>query len=163
MAFEIQTYSPSEINLEVSEYKITGFDRITVTRNSPEYIVVKGIRGVNTRCRNRDTSCTITVDLIQTSLGNDVLSEILARDLQTNSARLTLNLTDGLGSSKIVSTNCFIEGYPEIQYGVDVGFRRWKFICLSTDVFNLGGNSKLDGNVFSDAIGGASSSILNDI
>lgn len=163
MAFEIETYSPSDIYLEISDYRIAGFNQITVSRNSPEFQIVKGIRGINSRKRNRDTSCTVTVDLIQTSIGNDVLSEILNRDLQTNSARLTLNLTDGLGSSKIVSNDCFIESYPELTYSGDIGMRRWRIICLSTSVFNVGGNTKLNGNVFNDTVGGVSSSIINNI
>lgn len=163
MAFEIETYSPSEIILQISEYQIAGFDKISVSRNSPEFKIMKGIRGINSRKRNRDSSCTITIDIIQTSIANDVLSEILNRDLQTNSARLTLSLTDGLGSSKIVSNDCFIEGYPEVVYSDDIQFRRWRLICLSTDIFNVGGNAKLNGNVFNDTIGGVSSSIYQNI
>jgi hypothetical protein len=145
MAFEVHTYSPSEINLEISTFLITGFDKISVSRNSPAFTLVKGIRGKNSRRRNRDTSCTVTIDIIQTALVNDVLTEILEQDLRTNSARLTLNLTDGLGSSKIVSGECFIEGYPDLAYGDNILMRRWNLICLSTDIYRVGGNSKLAG------------------
>lgn len=141
MAFEVFTYSPSEITLEISGYQITGFDSISVSRNSPAFQIVKGIRGKNSRVRNRDTSCTVTVDLIQTSLANDVLSQIVTEDLRTNSARLTLDLTDGLGSSKIISKECFIESFADVQYSGDIQYRRWTFICLSTDTFRVGGNA----------------------
>lgn len=148
MAFEVNTYSPSEILLFVSGYQITGFDKISVSRNSPAFQIVKGIRGQNTRQRNRDTSCTVSVDIIQTSLVNDVLTQILEQDLRTNSARLTLDLTDGLGSSKIVSRECFIEGYPEALYSNDIVYRKWNLICLSTDLFRVGGNAKLSNSSF---------------
>lgn len=148
MAFEVYTYSPSEIFLDVSGYQITGFDKISVRKNSPSFSIVKGIRGKNSRVRNRDTSCTVVVDIIQTSLVNDVLNQILEQDLRTNSARLTLNLTDGLGSSKIVSEECFIESYPDLIYSDNIGYRKWSFICLSTDLFRVGGNSKLSGSAF---------------
>jgi len=152
MAFEINTYSPSEIRLEISTYQITGFDKISVSRNSPAFTVIKGIRGANSRRRNRDSSCTVTLDVIQTALVNDVLTEILEQDLRTNSARLTLNLTDGLGSSKIVSRECFIEGYPDMVYGDNILMRRWNLICLSTDLFRVGGNAKLAGSSLSDSV-----------
>lgn len=152
MAFEINTYSPSDVNLSISGYQITGFDKISVNRNSPAFQMIKGIRGKNSRMRNRDTSCTVVVDLIQTSIANDVLSQILEQDLQTNSARLNLDLTDELGSSKIVSRECFIESYPDIVYANDISYRRWTLVCLSTDLFRVGGNAKLAGNTFSEAI-----------
>lgn len=148
MSFEVHTYSPSEIMMYVSGYQITGFERISVTKNSPSFSIVKGIRGKNSRIRNRDTSCTVIVDVIQTSLVNDVLNQILEQDLRTNSARLTLDLTDGLGSSKIVSKECFIESYPDLVYADDIGYRRWSFICLSTDLYRVGGNSKLSASAF---------------
>jgi hypothetical protein len=152
MAFEVYTYSPSEIRLEISTYQITGFDKISVQKNSPSFVLIKGIRGSNSRRRNRDTSCTVTVDVIQTGLVNDVLTEILEQDLRTNSARLTLNLTDGLGSSNIVSRECFIEGHPELVFSDSISMRRWNIICLSTDLFRVGGNSKLSGNSFSSGV-----------
>lgn len=160
MAFEVETYSPSEIRLSLSDYQIVGFDRISVNRNSPVFTIVKGIRGKNSRIRNRDTSCTVFVDLIQTSIGNDVLSELLRLDYDSMAVRLNLSLTDGLGSSKIVSNECYIEGYPEVSYSEGIAYRRWKIICLSTDIFDVGGNAKLNGNVFNDTIGGFSSSIF---
>ena len=148
MAFEINTFSPSDINLTVSGYRIVGFERISVNKNSPSFQIVKGIRGKNSRTRNRDTSCTITVDIIQTSLANDVLSQILEEDLRTNSGRLNLYLTDGLGSSKIESKECFIEGHPEIVYSDNIAYRRWTLVCLSTDIFRVGGNAKLSASAF---------------
>lgn len=149
MAFEVNTYSPSEVILSISGYQITGFDRISVTKNSPAFSMIKGIRGQNSRYRNRDSSCTISVDIIQTSIVNDVLTQILEEDLRTNSARMNLDLTDGLGSSKIESRECFIEDYPELVFSGDIGYRRWKLICLSTDTFKVGGNAKLAGTALS--------------
>jgi len=148
MAFEVNTYSPSEVTLIVSGYQITGFQQIGVSRSGQAFTMVRGIRGKNSRQRNRDTSCTVTVDVIQTSIVNDVLTQIVEQDLRTNSARLTLDLTDGLGSSKIVSREAFLTGYPEIIYSGDIVYRRWTLVCLSTDLFRVGGNAKLSGSAF---------------
>lgn len=148
MAFEVHTYSPSDIRLDISGFQITGFESISVKKNSPAFSIVKGIRGKNSRVRNRDTSCTVTVTVIQTSLVNDVLNQILEEDLRTNSARLTLDLTDGLGSSKIVSNECFIESHADLVYSGDIEYRRWSLICLSTDLFRVGGNAKLAASAF---------------
>lgn len=148
MAFEVNTYSPSEVTLIVSGYQISGFKQISVKRNSPMFTLVKGIRGKNSRQRNRDTSCTVTVEVIQTSIVNDVLTQIVEQDLRTNSARLTLDLTDGLGSSKIESRDAFITGYPETTYSGDIVYRSWTIVCLSTDLFRVGGNAKLSASAF---------------
>lgn len=163
MAFEVNTYSASEIDLQISGYRITGFDRITVFKNSQSFQMVKGLRGRNSRVRNRDSSCTISVDIIQTSIVNDVLNQILEEDLRTNAARLNLNLTDGLGSSKIESKECFIEGHPEVIYLNDISYRRWTFICLSTETFRVGGNSKLSSSAFDSTTNQLSERYLPDI
>ena len=152
---DVYTYSPSEILLNISGYTITGFDRIAVQRNSPPFKQIKGIRGQNTRVRNRDTSCTVTVDLLQTALANDVLSELLDKDLQTNSVRLSFSLTDTLGNSKIESSECYVSTFPEVVFSNDIQLRRWTLTCLSTDTFNTGGSARLGGNPFVDALSGA--------
>lgn len=152
MSFNVATYSPSDVILDVSGYRITGFNEIRVTKNSPSFSLIKGIRGKNSRTRNRDTSCTITVDVIQTSIVNDVLSELLESDIRNGSTRLTLGLTDSLGSSKIVSKEAFIESYPELIYSSDITYRRWTIICASTDFFSVSGNSRSEGSSFSAAI-----------
>jgi hypothetical protein len=140
MAFEVNTYSPSEVLFEVAGYQISGFKAITVSRNSPSFTIIKGIRGRNSRIRNRDSSCTITVDLIQTSIINDVLTQLHQEDIRTNAGRFNLDLTDQLGSSKIVSKDSFIESYPELVYSDSIEYRRWSFICLTTDYYTVGGN-----------------------
>ena len=159
MSFEVYTYSPSEVVLDISGYQITGFDKITVSRNSPPFSMVKGIRGQNTRVRNKDTSCTVTVDLLQTAVANDVLSDAISLDLLTNSVRLSLLLTDALGNARISSTDCYIETYPEMTFSRDIEYRRWTLTCLSTDTFMVGGNASFGNNAFTDAIGGAASAV----
>ena len=163
MSFEVYTYSPSEVILDISGYRITGFNSIRVSRNSPPFKMVKGIRGRNSRVRNRDTSCSITLDILQTALANDVLSDLIGLDLFSNSVRLNLSLTDALGNSKIESSNCYVENWPEVVYSDDLQFRRWVLTCLDTSVFIAGGNAKLGGNAFTDAVGGAASSIKEGI
>lgn len=162
MAFEVNTYSASEVDLRVSGYKISGFEKISVAKSGPSFQIVRGIRGKNSRTRNRDTSCTVTVEIIQTSIVNDVLTQILEEDLRTNAGRLNLDLTDGLGSSKIVSKECFIEGHPELVYSGDIVYRRWVFVCLSTDIYRVGGNAKLSSSAF-DTSSRSSESFLPDI
>ena len=146
---EVFTYSPSDVSLLLSDYRVTGFESIKVSRNSPPFSMIKGIRGQNTRVRNKDTSCTITVELLQTAIANDVLSELINLDLQNNAMRISLSLTDGNGNAKIQSENAYIETFPEASFSNDIETRRWTIACLDTYEFNVGGNAN-----FKDASSG---------
>lgn len=151
----ILTYNPSQVQLLVGGYRVEAFHSISIKRDSKAFTIIKGIRGKNTRTRNKDTSCTITVELDQTAPANDVFSEILRQDLETGKARLEIVLKDLAGTSSFSSTTAYIEEYPEVSYSESIGKRTWSIVCLDSYVYVVGGNLKTPLSIFNDLIGGA--------
>lgn len=126
---EVLTYVPSNISLLVSGYRIEGWNKISVSRNSQSFKQIRGIRGKNTRVRNRDTSATLVIETVQTELVNEVLSMVLEADEVQGTARLEITLTDMTGTGFFSTTTGYITGFPETGYAGDVASVVWTIAC----------------------------------
>lgn len=153
---KVFTYSPNEVILTFGGYTITGWQSITVTRSVDAFKPVRGIRGKHTRVKNADTSCTITIPLLQTSMGNDVISRIHELDLINDTGRISLTLKDIKGTSVFDSVEAYILGYPEVVYSGEFEYRAWKIFCQSTSSYIVGGNAQVD-SIFSGIFNAAQS------
>lgn len=150
---EVFEYSPQQVQLIVAGYPLTGWQTIRIARNAQSFIPIRGIRGKNTRVLNPDTSATITIPLIQTSQGNDVLSQIHELDRQRGTGRLTLTLKDGSGQSVFSSDEAYITSFPEVGFSGEIEYRTWSFFCQTT-TFHVGGNaSPQAGNLLNQILG----------
>lgn len=141
-SFTVQTYSPKDVILTVGGYQLTGWQNIVVTRTVKGFIVVRGIRGKNTRVPNVDTSATIAISLLQTAQGNDVLSCIHELDLEEGTARIALMLKDRSGRSVFSSNEAYITAYPTATFSGQFEYRNWEIFCQSTQSYVVGGNAR---------------------
>lgn len=141
-SFTVQTYSPKDVILTVGGYQLTGWQSISVSRSVKGFTVIRGIRGKNTRVKNVDTSATITLSLLQTAQGNDVLSYIHELDLEEGTARISLLLKDRSGRSVFSSNEAFITGYPTATFSGQFEYRNWEIFAQSTGTYTVGGNAK---------------------
>lgn len=151
------TYSPKQISLTLGTYTIKGYASgsfISVEQGSKSFSLAKGIRGVNTRRRNLDTSLRITFSLLQTHDTNNILTQIHQHDLDTGAGRFDLSLTDlssseaGTGNALITSNKAFIEGFPNVVYSDGLEAREWTILCLDYDDYRVAGNSAPTLNLF---------------
>lgn len=164
MSFDVNTYSPSEVTLTFGGYPLTGWNTISLRKNQPMYTAVRGIRGKNTRYRNTDLSSTISFSCLQTGEANDIMSEIHRQDYATGTARISLTLKDGSGSTLFHSDEGFITDYPEVVFSGQFEYRVWTIYCLSASDYNVGGNSQPQDSLFNKAtnfVGDTLSSIFN--
>lgn len=151
-SFTVNTYSPKDLSLSFGGYQIAGWDSISITRTSPSFITVKGIRGKHTRVPSGDTSATITVNILQTSPSNDVLSEVHRQDIETGTGRLDIMLKDNSGNSVFSSDEAYITSYPETTYSGNFEYRTWTIYCQTTKSYVVGGNSYPETNLFNAAL-----------
>lgn len=156
---KVFTYSPSEVQLTFGGYTVTGWQSITITRSVDAFKPIRGIRGKHTRVRNADTSCTITIPLLQTSMSNDVFSSIHELDIQKATGRIELTISDLKGTSVFSSREAYILGYPEVTYSGEFEYRQWKLFCQTTGSYTVGGNAQIV-NIFG-GIFGAASNLVN--
>lgn len=157
--FTVQTYSPKDVILTIGGYQLTGWQSVIIGRSVKGFAVIRGIRGKNTRVPNVDTSATITISLLQTTQGNDVLSRIHELDLVEGTARIALMLKDRSGHSVFSSDEAFITGYPTATFSGQFEYRNWEIFCQTTKSYVVGGNAR----PATDLLDGAVSEIGNFI
>lgn len=134
------TYSPQDIILTIDNYQISDLISVIVKWDVETFKVVKGIHGQNTRVFNADTGCTISVNLLQTSISNDVLSYIATLDYLMTRIGFSVSLKDAAGSSLIISNNAFVQTLPAAEFSDSFQHRTWEIVCLDTSIRQVGGN-----------------------
>lgn len=156
MASDILTYSPSNVKLILCGYILTGVVSVNVAwKGAKPFTVIRGIRGKHTRVYNPDMYATITVETLQTSITNDILTSIVTQDRKTGSARLEFSIVDTSGSTKFQSTNCFVSSYPDTTLTNDISTYKWSFECLTfIDGTSVGGNARQGFDIM-DSVNGA--------
>jgi len=155
---KIFTYSPKEVGITIGGYTVTGWKSISIRRSVSGFMPIRGIRGKNTRVRNRDTSCTITLPIMQTSMSNDVMQRIHELDMAHGTARIELTVKDASGTSVFSSFEAYILGYPEVVYSEGMEFREWVIFCQSTSSYVVGGNAQVK-SIFSGLMDAASGAV----
>lgn len=139
---DVLTYRPGEVTLSICGYTVEGWTSIAIARNAPVFKQIKGIRGKNTRVLNRDTSGVVRIGLTQTSVANDVFSELLVLDRSSGTARLEVTIKDNAGTSLFSSITAYLEGFPEVTFSASQTERNWTIFCDSMDGYFVGGNAE---------------------
>lgn len=132
---EVLSYVPSNVVLLISGLQIQGWNNIRISRNTPAFRQIRGIRGKNTRTRIKDSSATLTIETPQTSLVNEVLSKCLEADLETGAVRLEITLKETTGTSFFSTTTAYITAYPELSYSNSISSNTWTLSCDESQVF----------------------------
>jgi hypothetical protein len=138
MSFNVRTYSPNQVMVVVAGFQIEGWNTISISKSSRSFQLVKGIRGGNTRIRSVDNSLSLVVEVQQTSLTNDVFSEIVRQDKEFNTGKLQVSIKDLSGKTFIQSQNCFIEDYAPLNFADAAGTRTWLIHFLDYDEYTTG-------------------------
>lgn len=154
MAGDVLTYSPDLVELVFGGYSVSGWNSIRIQRNVEFVKQIRGIRGKNAKEVSRDTSCTITLSLPQSSEVNTILGKILElEELSKGKVRLEIMLKDGGGESVFTSVECYIGGWPQVSYSAELSDNEWKFLCDSSK-WTLKGN-EANKNALVDMVSGA--------
>lgn len=152
----VLTYDPSHVTIVLSGFTLTGILAVDVGWKSKPYTFHKGIRNVHTRVMHQDLCATVKLEVMQTSITNDVLSDILTADLSNNSAILDLMIKDTGGSTMLHSAQCYISSFPKIKLSQGFENRQWEIEVFGFTSLNIGGNSKAAFDIFSSVKGALS-------
>lgn len=148
MSFSVNTYSPSEVTLAFGGYVLTGWNTITLSRNTDTFTPVAGIRGKNTRIKNRNTAATIAFSCLQSGDANDLLTEIHRLDEVNGAARLAITLKDNSGTFLFHTNEGYITSYPDVTFSGQFEYRVWTIQCQSSDTYTVGGNATAQDSLF---------------
>ena len=159
--FTVNTYSPKDVILTIAGYQLTGWQTITISKTTKQFATIRGIRGKNTRTKIADSSATLTISLLQTSQGNDILSQIHDLDIKQSTGRIVLMLRDNSGRSVFSSSEVYITGFPVASFSGQFEYRNWELFCQTTDTYNVGGNARPATNLLDSALSEAGSFFNN--
>lgn len=141
MATNTKDYDPTAVSIALgapgSSHTISGLADgtfVSIDRNNQAWTVVSGAGGEHARSKSSDRSGTITLTLMQTSISNDYLSQMMTDDETSNSGKRTLNIIDANGDTVVICSEIWVQQAPTIEYGKDLGDREWTLEAGDIDI-----------------------------
>ncbi|UPW39144.1 hypothetical protein ESCO45_00021 [Escherichia phage vB_EcoM_ESCO45] len=134
-----QQYSPKDVVCSWNGIAIEGFapdSFLRLQRTSPLVTPVVGAGGQVALTRNADKTGTIEIELMQTSLSNQMLSAIQAKqDNMELEEEISSNFViyDPSGSVLATGINAWLQELPQIELGRDQNSKTWIFGCEKLD------------------------------
>lgn len=148
---DVLTYNPALIRLALAGFALargggkSGYAEDTflkVTSDGPSFIVVKGADGTVNRIATNERGLKIEFSTMQTNqLTNAFLSALLTSDENSpNGAGIgTFVMQDLQGTTKLGCSACWIEGFPDQEWGKSAKARNWALYAVR-DAMIVGGN-----------------------
>ena len=134
-----QQYSPKDVVCSWNGIAIEGFapdSFLRLQRTSPLVTPVVGAGGQVALTRNADKTGTIEIELMQTSLSNQMLSAIQAKqDNMELEEDISSNFViyDPSGSVLATGRNAWLQELPQVELGADQNSKTWTFGCEHLD------------------------------
>ena len=134
-----QQYSPKDVVCSWNGIAIEGFapdSFLRLQRTSPLVTPVVGAGGQVALTRNADKTGPIEIELMQTSLSNQMLSAIQAKqDNMELEEDISSNFViyDPSGSVLATGINAWLQELPQIELGRDQNSKTWIFGCEKLD------------------------------
>lgn len=156
MSGNVLTYDPSSVTIIVCGYIVTGLVSVSLQWKSEVFSVRRGIRGQHTRVYSPDRQAVLVLELLPTSVTNDLFTSIVLQDAGNHAGRLEVTLKDTAGTSRFTTTNSFLHTFPEMTFSDGISTRKWEVEILSfnTGTGNVGGNAQ-NGIDINDILSGA--------
>lgn len=138
----VKVYDPAQVHVIFNGILIEGIAKDTFVlaeRTNDMFSVMVGADGEGARAKTNDTSGTVTVTLMQSSISNDALSAIAAVDELTGDGVGALLVKDGLGRTILAAESAWIKKIASVEYGSEITNREWVFETDDLQMF-VGGN-----------------------
>lgn len=132
MSNETKIYDADQVTLVICNLPIdSGFadgEFCRIEQDSDDFTDVVGTDGEVTRSKTNDRRATITILLMQTSVGNTILSTLnnLDRNLPGGAGVGVLFIRDRQGVAIYTASKCWIAKPPDVSFGREATSREWK-------------------------------------
>lgn len=129
----VRQYDPKNISVIVGGKIITGFSDgtfVRVIRNEASWTMKVGVDGEGTRARNNNTSGRFEIELMQSSVSNDVLSAFIAADEQSGTGAVPVLIKDNNGTTLASCLTAWVQKWADSDFAKEVSPRKW---ILETD------------------------------
>lgn len=138
----LKVYDANEVTVNVAGLPIeSGFDDgefVRIEQEADDFIDKVGTDGEVTRSKTNDRRATITVILMQSSSGNELLSGLNNIDrLAGNGAGVgPLLIRDRQGTALYTAAECWISKPPDVSFDREPTAREWTLRCASLERFD---------------------------
>ena len=145
MAESVKIYDASEVTITFGGVEIeSGFDDgefCRIEQQEDGFITKVGTDGQVTRSKSNNRSTIVTLLLMQTSDGNDVLSAAHLLDLNNaNGAGIApLFIRDRTGRQIFTEPKAWVKKWTDVSFAREASAREWQLDCPSPERFD-GGN-----------------------
>ena len=125
----VKEYDSASVFVSVGGVPISGFaadSKVTIVRNNDAYTLQMGSDGEAARSKSNDKSGRMTIQLLQTSPSNAILSAFaLADEVTPGGAVFPFACKDLNGGSLHTAQTGWIVKKPDAEYVVEAGPREW--------------------------------------
>lgn len=141
---DVATYDPKQVVVTFGGVELNGFSEDSIIKIKPMSKGIESIVGCHgdvVRTISPDRRHEVTINLLQTSSGNDYLSTIHTRDLSEGDGILPLVIKDLSGNTTFYDSQAWIVNKPEVKRGDDAkkGETEWTLQAAGSTLF-VGGN-----------------------
>lgn len=139
-----KVFDPKLVSIIAGATPIRGLDpdsMLKIERDVPElYRDNVDAYGTPTRFKETNNTCSVTITLTQSSDGNDVFSNYMQLDKQSDAGTFPLSINDRNGKSLFFSKSAYIYKAPTVEFGNDNKTREWVIKATDMDMY-VGGIS----------------------
>ena len=138
----MKTYSPKQVSVSFNGTILSGFAKgtfIEADQNEDTFTPDMGSDGEAARVASADESGTVKLTLMQVSASNDVLSDALRLDRQTNTNTGVLFIKDASGRTLLNLAEAWIRKPASVTLADGSSGREWTFDTGKIDM-DIGGN-----------------------
>ena len=141
MAESVSTYDPKGVYIIVGQYLISGFaddSLITYSRNEDSFTLKVGATGEACRSMNRNRSGTIKIDLMQSSMSNDILSGLLIIDEQTGEGIVPVKIEEAKSETVWFAAAGWVKKPADLDFKKECSTRSWEIEVSEVTTFTGG-------------------------
>ena len=114
-------------------------DAITITYSGDSVVVEEGTHGATCRSMLPNTVGTCTVNLMQSSPINKLLSDLWKLDKRTGLGTGSFSVVDPNGTSLAIAEGCWVKKQPDLKFATELSPVVWVLDLVGLDV-TLGEN-----------------------
>jgi hypothetical protein len=143
MAFA--TFDAKEVQVIFGGNPITGYADgtfVSIAFDEQQWNKVTGADGLTSRSKTNNYAGTVTITLLQTSPGNDILNSYWKKDRQSNAGATTLLIKDSLGRTRWSAQHAWVQQMPDQDFSKETEDREWVIDCADL-MGDTGGNQVL--------------------
>jgi hypothetical protein len=139
------TYDPKQVQVILDGNPITGFADgtfVEIEFDEQAWNKVTGADNLVSRSKTNNYAGTVTVTLLATSSGNDVLNALWQRDRRSNTGAVPFLVKDATGRTVWSAEHAWVQQQPAQAFSKETEERAWTLDCA--ELFgNTGGNQPI--------------------